>query len=224
MFHCLNGIDYNAFVRQVNRDRISLLPSSLDTEWKNAVNETSMAHSREKIILTGYRATGKSTLGRMLADRLGYQFIDTDKEIEERQGCSISEMVALHGWKFFRQKEREFLQELVLRSRVVIAAGGGAIEHREAWSELIKSGFSVWLVADRETICSRLEKDGHLLAQRPSLTGKDIRQEISEVIAAREPLYREGSHFSIDSGALSADEAVKAILAAMEADPGAASC
>jgi shikimate kinase len=174
-----------------------------------------MAKERN-IILTGYRATGKSLIGQMLARRLAREFLDMDREIEQRQECTIREMVAAHGWPYFRQLERELLLEVAGRHNLVIATGGGAIQHREPWSLLKASGLVVWLTADRPTICRRLANDVRTAEQRPALTCQGLEAEIDSVLREREPLYREGSHLVVDTGALSPEEIVLAIEKELE--------
>ncbi len=158
-----------------------------------------MGGEKRKIILTGYRATGKSTVGMLLADKLGWEFIDTDQEIEKREGCSIARMVTGRGWDFFRDLEKELLLELVPAKNIVIAAGGGAILHQDAWARLMATGLVVRLTADPETICQRLADDSRTEGQRPSLTGSDIFNEVKSVLTEREPLYRQGSNIEISS-------------------------
>ena len=171
----------------------------------------------ENIILTGYRATGKSSVGRMLAAELGYEFIDMDKVLEARYG-EISELVAEKGWGFFRAREKELLDELAGGSGKVVATGGGAIMHEAEWAKLKEAGFVVWLTSDVKIICDRLSFDPASPGQRPSLTGADIREEVSAVLAEREPLYRRGSHLEIDSNR-SLDLVVADIIASLKADP-----
>ncbi len=177
-----------------------------------------MTIEKKKIILCGYRATGKTTVGRLLAERLGWRFIDTDQEIEKRQGCSIARMVAAHGWDFFRGLERELLLELVSAANVVIASGGGAITHQDAWSRLMAEGLVVWLTAGPETICARLAADRKSAGQRPTLTGSDIFSEVKSVLAEREPLYRRGSHLAMAS-TVAAAELAEQIIKRLSANP-----
>lgn len=157
-----------------------------------------MFEQQKKIILTGYRATGKTTVGRVLAKRLDLGFIDMDEVLAARYG-EISDLVRERGWDYFRAREKELLQELVAIREVVISTGGGAVLHQEVWSELKKTGLVVWLSADPETIGRRLAGDAVSDSQRPSLTGGDIKAEAVKVLAEREPLYRAGSHLEIDS-------------------------
>jgi len=155
---------------------------------------------QDKIILTGFRATGKTTVGLLLARELDLPFLDMDRELTERHG-PIAEVVARHGWPFFRQKEEELLQELVHRSGLVIATGGGAILHTEVWQRLRDTGLVVWLSAPADEIRKRLGGDEATANQRPTLTGGDVQQEVEELLRQREPLYRAGSHLQLDTTA-----------------------
>lgn len=157
-----------------------------------------MAEPKRKIILTGYRACGKSSVGRALAARLQVGFIDMDEVLVARYG-EIRELVREKGWDYFRAREKELLEELVARREGVVATGGGAILHQEVWRKLKKTGLVVWLTADLETICRRLGADAVSDRQRPSLTGSGIKDEAGKVLAEREPLYRGGSDLMIDS-------------------------
>lgn len=161
--------------------------------------ESAMFDPKRKIILTGYRATGKSTVGTMLAEHLNLEFVDMDELIEAREGCAIKEMVAEHGWDYFRSLERDLLAELVCRKNIVISTGGGAILHQGVWAQMFTTGLCVWLTADIDTICRRLATDKKSGEQRPSLTGADIFTEVAMVLAERDPLYEKGSHLAVDT-------------------------
>lgn len=158
-----------------------------------------MEKKKTKIILTGYRATGKSSVGRLLAGKLDFDFLDTDPEIENIEGFSISEMVSRHGWEYFRKRECDLLRSLLLREKLVVAPGGGAILHQDVWLQLLETSLVVWLKADLETICKRLAADNASDTQRPSLTGEDVIQEVKMVLEEREPLYAQGSHMVVDT-------------------------
>lgn len=158
-----------------------------------------MAQKKKKIVLTGYRATGKTTIGKLLADQLGFSFIDTDQEIESGYGAPISQIVASHGWEYFRKLEKELLETLLHTEKQVIATGGGAIMHQDAWQKLRESSFIVLLTAEIETICRRLASHSATSSQRPSLTGTDIFEEVETVLLERYPLYEAGSDIEIQS-------------------------
>lgn len=172
---------------------------------------------RTKVMLIGYRATGKSSVGRLLAARLGVDFVDTDRLLEAQYG-PISRLVAEKGWDFFRAREKEVLASLVALENGVLATGGGAVLHQDVWPDLMASGLAVWLTATAPVIRQRLAADETVnQGQRPSLTGSDIQHEIETVLAEREPLYRSGSHLAIETGVKSIAEIVEMIETALSA-------
>jgi len=178
-----------------------------------------MHKQHDKIILTGFRATGKTTVGKMLANRLGLLFLDMDRLLAERHG-PINEIVAAKGWPFFREKEKELLSELVGRSGLVIAAGGGAVMHTEVWRQLMETGFVVWLTAPAAEIQKRLRQDAATTHQRPSLTGKDALQEVATLLVEREPLYRAGSHLQLGTTGADPRQLVEKIITSLRHENG----
>lgn len=158
-----------------------------------------MSNTKENILLTGYRATGKSLIGRMLADRLGYRFVDTDAELCRQQGQTVAEIVAAHGWQAFRRMERLLLSEMIGNRLTVLAVGGGAIEHEDIWSQLRTRYVVVWLKADVNTILRRMSADRQTAGQRPPLTDNSIEEEVVQVLARRTPLYAAGSDLVVDT-------------------------
>ncbi len=147
------------------------------------------------IVLIGYRCTGKSTVGRILSKKLGWNFVDTDELIEKKEGKSIEEIVSEKGWREFRRIEKEVIEEVSRYRNQVISTGGGAVLDKENRERLKKNGFIVWLRAKPETIKERMLRD----KKRPSLTGKAPEEEIEEVLKEREPIYRECSDLIIDT-------------------------
>ncbi len=99
----------------------------------------------KRILLTGFRGSGKSTVGRILAKELGLRFVDADEVFQKREGRSISEFVKEFGWEAFRAKEREIMREMSDEEGVVIALGGGAVTHEEEMELLKREGLCVWL-------------------------------------------------------------------------------
>ncbi len=163
------------------------------------------------IILVGYRGVGKTTIGRELADSIGYDFCDTDDEVVRLHKASIVEIVAREGWQAFRQYEKEVLQSLKEREKTVVATGGGAILHQTQWRELKDAGLIFWLSADEMVLQQRLEKDMAGSGQRPPLTERAAAEEIAEVLRERIPLYRQTAHYQIDTGKNGIAQAVKQI-------------
>ncbi len=151
------------------------------------------------LVLTGFRATGKSLVGAELARRLGYRFLDTDELLRRRLDADVADYVARHGWQRFRDEERQVLAELAGRRNLVLATGGGAIMHRREWRLLRAHGTVIWLQADPETIVRRMARDRATAGQRPSLTGQDPARETVALLAERTPLYARGSDLAVDT-------------------------
>jgi shikimate kinase len=171
-------------------------------------------HHSPRLILVGYRGTGKTTVGGLLAARLGWEFADADDLIEATAGKSVAAIFADEGEVGFRDREAAALRDLCRRERLVLATGGGAVL-RPANRELLRgAGFVAWLTASPETIWTRLRGDPATAARRPNLTPAGGIDEVRSLIAAREPLYRELAHFAVDTDAPSPEEVADAILTA----------
>ena len=166
----------------------------------------------EQLILIGYRGSGKSTVGRILAARLGRPFLDADEHLEARAGRTIREIFAAEGEPGFRERESAVLRELTERGPLVLATGGGVVL-REANRERIRmAGFVVWLTADALTLWDRLQTDPVTRERRPNLAGGGL-EEVTHMLAVREPLYRGLANLEINVGELSPDVAANRILA-----------
>ncbi len=159
-----------------------------------------------RIVLTGFRATGKSLVGSQLADMLGYRFVDTDLELVDQIQCTVAAFVKEHGWAAFRELEQKLLSRLTCMKKVVIATGGGAVLHLQEWQDLRRESLVIWLLADAQTIRERLQTDTASLTQRPSLTGNGKLDEVEKILAEREPHYRKGSDMAIDTTGRSPEE------------------
>ncbi len=163
---------------------------------------------KKSIYLVGGRAVGKSSIGEKLAQRLDYEFLDSDRMITDLCGSSVTEIVKNEGWAAFRNYEKQVLLDLAERESCVVATGGGAILHHEVWPEIKKRAVVVWLQADPDTLRKRILGDDSSSSQRPSLTGKDICQEMEEVLQQRNPLYKEAADCIIDTAAMMVYDAV----------------
>lgn len=175
-----------------------------------------MPTRKKKVILIGYRACGKSSIGRLLAKRLGWNFLDLDQVIETRESCSIKELVEKYGWDYFRRQEKNLLREIIDLENIVVATGGGAVLHHDLWPRILQSFFSVWLVADHDTICQRLAGDSRTEGQRPSLTGRNVLDEAQKIMAEREPFYKKYSHLAVNTALLSPAEVARAVERALD--------
>lgn len=151
------------------------------------------------IFLVGFRCTGKSSVGKAIAQRLNYPFKDADEEIVRENKITISEMVAEKGWQFFREKERKVIHRLSLLQDHIIATGGGAVLNPDNIADMKHSGFVVWLKAKPETIKKRMLSDNLTQEQRPALTDKGLIDEIAETLAFRNPLYEKAMDVCIDT-------------------------
>ena len=161
------------------------------------------------VVLIGYRGTGKSTVGKLLAARLGLQLISTDQEIIRRAGASIPEIVAAHGWEYFRDLESTVCRELAGRENLVIDTGGGAILRQQNVDVLKRKGRLIWLTASVETIAARIGDD----TQRPSLSGnKSHVEEIRDVLTERVPKYQAAADLVIPTDGRSIGELVALIV------------
>lgn len=167
---------------------------------------------KEITFLVGFRAVGKTTIGKALADRLGYSFLDTDVLICEKKGATVHDIVQAEGWDGFRRCEQEILQGLGGQKRCVIATGGGAVLHQHLWPLLKEHGHVVWLTADPDLLCQRIVADSSSVGQRPSLSGKEVCAEVREILALREPLYRQAADIIVDTTTLSVAEIVERIV------------
>jgi shikimate kinase len=166
------------------------------------------------LLLIGYRGTGKSTVARLVAERLGWPWIDADVELEQRAGKSIAEIFREDSEKAFRDLESQVLAELIRLERHVLALGGGVVLRPENRKLIKQAGSVVWLTADPATIQSRIAEDPMTAARRPNLTASGGIDEIRTLLAQREPLYRECATLVIDTVGSTLAEVADEILVA----------
>jgi shikimate kinase len=161
------------------------------------------------LILIGYRGTGKSVVGRIVAQRLKMSYVGMDARIVERAGISIPEIVERQGWPGFRDLESELAAELAHQDNLVIDTGGGVIERSENIAALKVSGRIVWLTASVETIVARIQDD----TQRPALVaGKTFTEEVAEVLDARTSKYKNASQYQIATDDLTPEQVADEII------------
>jgi shikimate kinase len=167
------------------------------------------------IALIGYRGTGKTTVAQVLARQLGWDWIDSDVEIELQAGKSIAAIFADDGEPAFRDLEAAAVVELCSRERTILALGGGVIL-REVNRQRLKSCQAVvWLKASVDTLADRIFGDPTTAGRRPNLTNHGGRNEIEQVLAQREPIYRGCATLEVDTDSKEPAEIADEILAAI---------
>ena len=160
------------------------------------------------ICLVGMMGAGKTTVGRRLARRLSWAFVDADRELEARLGVPIPTIFELEGEAGFRRRESELIEELTRRDTTVLATGGGAVLDPENRRVLAQRGRVVYLRASVGDLWHRLRRD----TSRPLLRTEDPRARIESLVTTREPLYREVAHLVIDTGRQPVERVVDAIV------------
>ena len=163
---------------------------------------------RPAIFLIGMMGAGKSTVGRLLARRSGFDFIDCDRELESRSGVTIVTIFELEGEDGFRRREAALIDDLTQRPRTVLATGGGAILDENNRRHLHDRGLVVYLRATVDEIVRRTQKD----RARPLLQAPDRRARIAQLIAERESLYEQTAHVIVQSNAGNPNRLVAKLL------------
>ncbi len=162
----------------------------------------------ENIVLVGFMGSGKSTVGRMLARRLGFRFLDTDKLVEERERASIPEIFESHGEAYFRERETSALDFLRGKMRHILSTGGGIVTVPGNIPLLRALGFVVLLTAHPDEIYRRVSRN----SSRPLLQVEDPRRRVLDLMAVRQPLYESAAHFQVDSTRLRHEDVVAKIM------------
>lgn len=140
----------------------------------------------KNIVLIGMRGSGKTAVGKTLAEYLGWKFIDIDKSLEAGEGISIAELVAKHDWEHFRDLESKYTAEAAKEKEAVIATGGGVVLRKKNIEALRKNGVIVLVHSPLEHMAKRVSKNN----KRPSLTGEDPAKELERVWDERKELYQ----------------------------------
>jgi len=148
---------------------------------------------QHNIFLVGLMGAGKTTLGRALAKRLAYQFVDSDHEIEARTGVRLATIFEIEGEEGFRKREAQVIAELANFRRCVVATGGGAVLRRENRACLRSSGLVIYLDVPLPTLWERTRRDRN----RPLLQVADPLLRLQQLHVERDPLYREVAHVVI---------------------------
>lgn len=174
-------------------------------------HDSKLADLRKSLVLVGMMGAGKTSVGRILAGKLGLPFLDADAEIETAAQSTIEEIFARDGEAAFRSGEQRVIARLLEGPVAVIATGGGAFMHSETRRRIAERGISIWLRADLELLLKRVARR----KDRPLLKNGDMRQTLVRLLAEREPIYAEAD-IAVDSGEHSAELVADKVVAALE--------
>lgn len=166
----------------------------------------------DNIFLVGMMGAGKSAVGRTLATRLGRTFYDTDNEIQERTGVTIAVIFEVEGEAGFRKREELVIDELTRQTDVVLATGGGAVLSPGTRALLRARGTTIYLHAKVHDLWQRTRND----RTRPLLDCDDPRQRLEDLMAVRDPLYREVADLVVETGRPSVARLVDSIVQQLE--------
>lgn len=164
------------------------------------------------IVLIGYRCSGKTEVGKILARELEKDFLDTDELIEDNAGCSIETIISRDGWNHFREIEKSLIEEVSRRNNLIIATGGGVVMDEDNVKNLKKNAWIVWLNGESEVIRERMDKEQRSGKIRPSLTGEDSLEEIKQVMDVRIPLYEKAATLVVDTSTVTSAEVAALII------------
>ncbi len=171
-------------------------------------NDPTTEH-KPNLVLSGFMGTGKSTVGRILAQRLNMQFADTDTHIEAEAGMTVSEIFRVHGEPTFRQMEHDICQRLASRQNHVIATGGGALLNPSSRAALERTGVLILLTCDQQILLHRLQESARR-GERPLLR-HDLEAAIATILQQREPIYST-INLTVDTTHVTPEQAADAAL------------
>jgi XRE family transcriptional regulator, aerobic/anaerobic benzoate catabolism transcriptional regulator len=164
------------------------------------------------IALIGLRGAGKSTLGKMLARKIGWSFVELNREIEAQNGLSVAEIIALYGQEGFRRMEQAALGQLLARKELmVLATGGGIVSEPLTFDLILSSFYTIWLKAEPEEHMARVRGQGDL---RPMADDRSAMAELRTILLSREPLYARASAV-VDTAGLTVDAAAARLIDAV---------
>jgi XRE family aerobic/anaerobic benzoate catabolism transcriptional regulator len=164
------------------------------------------------IALIGLRGAGKSTLGKLLAKKIGWSFVELNKEIEAQNGLSVAEIIALYGQEGFHRMEQSALTQLLARKELmVLATGGGIVSEPVTFDLILSSFYTVWLKAEPEEHMARVRRQGDL---RPMADDRSAMSELRTILLSREPLYARASAV-VDTAGLNVDAAAARLIDAV---------
>src|SRR5438094_1101273 len=195
-------------LRKASRGQLAQAKDVLTNSGTSAARRPSLAG----IALIGLRGAGKSTLGKMLAKKIGWSFVELNKEIEAQNGLSVAEIIALYGQEGFRRMEQNALGQLLARKELmVLATGGGIVSEPLTFDLILSSFYTIWLKADPEEHMARVRRPADL---RPMAADRSAMAELRTILLSREPLYARASAV-VDTAGLTVDAAAARLIDAV---------
>ena len=164
------------------------------------------------LFLTGYRCSGKTTIGKSIARTIDWSFVDSDLLAIKESGKSIQDIINTEGWDAFRRMERLALKQICANDRQVVATGGGVVLDEANTKAMKASGMVIWLDASAETIQKRMLQDNNTEYFRPALTDKGLMEEIEDMLLQRRPYYKSASDFTINTDGTPVNEITQRII------------
>jgi 3-phosphoshikimate 1-carboxyvinyltransferase len=179
--------------------------------WKklNEIGIQTKNEEKTNIVLIGMRGSGKTTIAKLVAEKLHKDFIDLDSMLVEKVGLPVAQIVEKHGWDFFREKESEVVKEITDKTNTVISTGGGVILRKENVDALKENGTFVFLDASIQTLLARIGDDVNRAPLTDKLTKKE---EMEEVWKQREGLYKQTANIMINTDDISEEQTAEAII------------
>ena len=171
------------------------------------------------LFLIGYRCTGKSTVGKSIANAIDWAFVDADTLLIKACGKSIKDIIDTDGWEAFRRMERATLKQICAKNRQVVATGGGVVIDADNIKTMKTNGRVVWLGATAATIRKRMLADQSSGNFRPALTDKGRMEEIEDMLVQRSPYYRSACDFSVQTDEVPVDEIARRIIKKLSVEP-----
>jgi XRE family aerobic/anaerobic benzoate catabolism transcriptional regulator len=197
-------------MRKATPSQIAHAKDVLSGQGNGASAQRQMAFAG--IALIGLRGAGKSTLGKLLAKKIGWSFVELNKEIEQQNGLSVAEIIALYGQEGFRRMEQAALGQLLARKELmVLATGGGIVSEPLTFDLILSSFYTIWLKAEPEEHMARVRRQGDL---RPMADDRSAMAELRTILLSREPLYARASAV-VDTAGLSVDDAASRLIEAV---------
>ena len=164
------------------------------------------------LFLIGYRCTGKTTIGKSVAETIAWSFVDADTMLVGECGKQIKDIVDTEGWQAFRRRERSMLKQICMKKRQVVATGGGVVLDADNVRAMHASGIIVGLGATADTIRKRMLQDITTATFRPALTDRGLVEEIEDMLSKRNPCYESASDFFIHTDGIPVVDITQTII------------